>query len=102
MTLEELFTEEYKKFKEENKKLVYQNNMLQDTLTRVTERRIELEQLIRSLKPVIDKSAYSDTKYIYFSNNYIPESSNYYKVASWYAKDIKDVKKEEDNKNAEE
>jgi len=98
MTIEELFTEEYKKLKEENKKLVDQNNMLQYTLTRVTERRIELEQLIRSLKPVIDANAFSDTNYIYFSNNYIPESSNYYKVASLYAKD---VKKEEDKDNAE-
>ena len=96
MTIEELFTEEYKKLKEENKKLVDQNNMLQYTLTRVTERRIELEQLIRTLKPVIDANAFSDTNYIYFSNNYIPESSDHYKVALWYAKDIKDVKKEED------
>jgi CRISPR/Cas system CSM-associated protein Csm2 small subunit len=99
MTIEELFTEEYKKLKEENKKLVYQNNMLQDVLTKTTNRRTELEQLIRSLKPVIDKNAYNDTKYIYFSNNYIPEISNYYQVALWYAKD---VKKEEDKDNAKE
>ena len=50
MTIEELFTEEYKSLKKENKKLVYQNNILQDTLTRVTERRIELEQLINYLR----------------------------------------------------
>ena len=101
MTIEELFTEEYKKLKEENKKLVYQNNMLQYTLTRATERRIELESLIRSLKPVIDKNAYNDTKYIYFSNNYIPESNEHYKVVLFYTKDIEDVKKEEDKDNAE-
>lgn len=102
MTIEELFTEEYKKLKEENKKLVYQNNMLQDVLTKTTNRRIELEQLIRSLEPVIDNNAFTDTKYIYCSKNYIPESSDHYKVAVLYAKDIKDVKKEEDKDNAEE
>lgn len=96
MTIEELFTEEYKKLKEENKKLIYQNNMLQDTLTRVTERRIELEQLIQSLEPVMDDTAYNHTKYIYFSKNYIPENNKYYIVLSWY------VKKEEDKDNAEE
>lgn len=101
MTIEELFTEEYKKLKEENKKLVDQNNMLQYTLTRVTERRIELERLIRSLKPTIDDNAYTHTKYIYFSNNYIPDNNDYYKVVFMYVKDVKDVKKEEDKDNAE-
>lgn len=98
MTIEELFTEEYKKLKEENKKLAYQITLLKNTLTSVTERRIELESLIRSLKPVIDANAFSDTKYIYFSKNYIPDSNDHYKVVLMYAKDIKDVKKEEDEK----
>jgi hypothetical protein len=102
MTLEELFAEEYKKLKEENGKLVDQNILLKDTLNRVTNRRIELENLIRSLEPVIDDNVYTDTKYIYFSKNYIPESSDNYKVALLYAKDIKDVKDEKKKEDKDE
>ena len=86
MTIEELFTEEYKKLKDENKKLVYQNTLLQDTLTRVTDKKMRLESFIRSLEPVMDDNAYNNTKYIYFSKNYIPENNIYYQDVLWYAK----------------
>lgn len=95
MTIEELFTEEYKKLKKENERLVSQNNILQDTLTRVANRKIELEWFIRSLEPKMDENNYNGLKYIYFSKNYIPENNDYYKDALFY---VKDVKKKEGEK----
>lgn len=94
MTVEELFIEEYKSLKKENKELKSEIEELRGALDRETDRKLELYGFMHSLK--LQKATYGGKKYLYLKaeDNVIWEGSEFYELASAFAKD--ETKKEEE------
>lgn len=94
MTIEELFTEEYRSLKKENKELKSSIEGLRGALDRETNIKLDLYGFMHSLK--LQKATYGGKKYLYLKaeNNVIWEGSEFYELASEFAKD--EPKKEEE------
>lgn len=95
MTIEELFTEEYKKLKAENEKLKSWLNIMREDYADETRRKLELYDFMRSLKLRIRKSSQDGTKYITIGNSIICEGEEFFTLASEFAKKEDEVKKED-------
>lgn len=94
MTIEELFTEEYKNLKDKNELLNEEIKSLRRASENIFDKYREICDFLYSLK--LEKSTYEDEKYITIGNTIISDGEKFFELASKFVKE--DEPKKEDEK----
>lgn len=94
MTLEELFTEEYKNLKDKNELLNEQIKSSRRVSKDMFDKYREICDFLYSLKLQIKKSNLEDVKYIAIGQTIICEGEKFFELASKFTKD--ETKKEDE------